>query len=269
MEDGIPQVACVVPRFMAMVHELAAAYARGDWRSWVEAETAVTGMMSPVVMAEVEAHISGWQRMAGCEGGQTLVHVCSVFVTMLPSDFYRQGDEAEQKMWEWVALLHDLTKAPQKGKRDLTHAFRSAAQAARILPAVGFPVQAAYGPLVEEWVALVETAVCSTDADPIQDNCQLPAILDGIERMFGADSAATLVLKTILLHHSFSPIPEWPNPATLTEAEIQAFISPALWRLLGPFLAFDSDGWDMYDAATRPLHAAQIETCIIQVQKLL
>lgn len=268
--DAIPQVAEVIPRFMEIVHDLAAAHGRGEWRSWAEAETAVSGAFSPAVMAEMETHIPGWQKMTSYEDGQTLVHVCSVFVAMLGSDYYRQATKIERDLWEWVALLHDLAKAPQPGKRDLTHAFRSATQAARILPRVDFPVQAAYGQVVDGWVVLVETAVCPTPAAGlIQDNGQLPAILDGIVRMFGADSAAALVLKMILLHHSFSPIPAWPNPAALTDAEVRACISPALWRVLGPFLAFDSDGWDMYDVATRPLHAAQVEACLAQVEQLL
>lgn len=267
--DAIPQVAGVIPRFMEIVHDLTAAYGRAAWRSWAEAETAVTGAFSPAVMAEMETHIPGWQKMTSYEDGQTLVHVCSVFVAMLGSDYYRQSTRDEQSLWEWVALLHDLAKAPQPGKRDLTHAFRSAALAARIVPGSGFPVRAAYGRVVDAWVALVETAVCPTPTGLIQDNGQLPAILDGIARMFGAGSAAALVLKTILLHHSFSPIPAWPNPAVLTDAEVRAFISPALWRLLGPFLAFDSDGWDMYEAATRPLHAAQVEACLAHVEQLL
>ena len=269
MTEAFPQVADVLPRFMGIVHDLNTAHVQGEWRSWAEAETAVRHAFTPTVMADIESHIPGWQTMAGYEDEQTLVHECSVFVAMLSHRYYRQGTAVEQRRWEWAVLLHDLAKVTQKGKRDLTHAFRSAAMAVRILPAVGFSVQAAYGQMVDEWVMLVETAVCSTPAGSTQDNHQLPAILDGIEHMFGAGSTAALILKTILLHHSFSPILDWPNPSTLTDAEAQAFISPALWRVLGPFLAFDSDGWDMYDVATRPLHAAQLDACIIQVQQLL
>ncbi|MBX3058469.1 MAG: hypothetical protein KF770_18555 [Anaerolineae bacterium] len=262
-------MATVLPPFWAALHDLAAAHRWGEWRSWPEAETAVNRALSPDIMAKVETAVPGWQQMAAHEDGQTLVHVCSVFVALLGSDYYRRGTEIERNLWEWVTLLHDLAKAPQPGKRDLTHAFRSAAQAVRILPGLGFPVQAAYGQMVDDWVALVETAVCPTPVGLIQDNGQLPAILDGIARMFGADGAAVLVLKTILLHHSFSPIPAWPNPAALTDAEVRAFISPPLWRLLGPFLAFDSAGWDMYEAATRPLHTAQVEACVAHVAQLL
>lgn len=268
MAEAFPQVVDVVPSFMQIVHDLSAAYARGEWQTWAVAQTAVRRAFATDLMAEMEAHIPGWRTMASYDNGQTLVHVCSVFVAMLSSHYYRQGTDGERTVWEWVALLHDLAKVAQKGKRDLTHAFRSAALAARILPGVGFPAQSAYPPMVDAWGVLVETAVLPTATDPIQDNCQLPTILDGIERMFGADSAAAFILKTILLHHSFSPIPDWPNPATLTDAEVRVCVNPALWRLLGPFLAFDSDGWDMYDAATRPLHAAQLAASLAQVQQL-
>jgi hypothetical protein len=214
--------------------------------------------------------VPGWQKMASYAHAQTLVHVCSVLVAMHSSRYYRQGTPVEQRLWEWAALLHDLAKVAQKGKRDLIHPFRSAALAARILPAVGFLVQPDYERMVDEWVALVAAAVLPTAPDPIPDNRQLPAIMEGIGHMFGHETEMALVLKTILLHQSFSPLLDWPNPTPLTEAEIQTFISPGLWRLLGPFLAFDSAAWDMYaDMETGQLHTKQIETFVVQVQQLL
>lgn len=231
---------------------------------------AVTHLFTPTIMAEVERYVPGWRKMVSYANEQTLVHVCSVFVAMLSSRYYRQGTPEERCFWEWAALLHDLAKVAQKGKRDLTHPFRSAAMAAHILPAVGFPVPPDYERMVDEWVVLVATAVLPAEPDPISDNGQLPLILEGIRRMAGSETELALVLKTILLHQSFSPLPDWPNPTPLTDAEIQTCISPGLWRLLGPFLAFDSAAWDMYgDIETQQLHAKQIESCMGEVQRLL
>lgn len=270
METTIPQVATVIPKLAAALHTLMARRERGEWQTWAEAHTAVMEAFTPAVMAEVEAHIPGWQEMASYDNGQTLVHVCSVFVALLSSNYYQQGTARQRWLWEWAVLLHDLAKVAQKGKRDFTHPFRSAAMAARILPTAGFPVQPPYARIVDRWVELVETAVLPTEPDPISDNRQLPPILEGIGQMAGPETELALVLKTILLHQSFSPLLDWPNPTPLTEAEIKTFISPSLWPLLGPFLAFDSVAWDMYgDIETEQLHAKLIEICIGQVQQLL
>lgn len=48
--------------------------------------------------------------------------------------------EHQQNLMKWVILLHDVEKEPQEGKRDYTHAFRSAVGAAKTLPGLGFPI---------------------------------------------------------------------------------------------------------------------------------
>ncbi len=94
----------------------------------------------------------------------------------------------------------------------------------------------------------------------------LPQILAGMEEMFGKNSDAALILKTILFHHSFSPVPDWPNPAELTETEIGAMINRPLWRLLGTLMFVDSDAWQLFDGlATRRQYANGIVEFIMAV----
>ena len=53
-------------------------------------------------------------------------------------------------------------------------------------------------------------------------------ILQGLERLFGAGSAAEFIVRAVLLHQSLNVVPEWPNAGSLTEAELACCIRLAL-----------------------------------------
>ncbi|MCP4358059.1 MAG: hypothetical protein GY796_08610 [Chloroflexi bacterium] len=253
----------VIPQLMQIVCGLEERVVRGELSSWLDMYTAVSQAFSPAIMTDIETRIPGWEQMAAYDNGQTRIHICSVYLAMFVTDFYQQASEHDRALWHWIVLLHDLAKKAQDGKRDRTHAFRSAVLAAQILPAVGFATLSEYEAIVDEWVVMLDTAVLPTSGDEIQDNSKLPLIVAGIERMFEVGTPADLILKTILFHHSFSPVSAWPNPAPLTDAEIKRWISPRLWQILGPFLFFDSDAWDMYfDSQIRRKQQQEVRACI-------
>ena len=99
--------------------------------------------------------------------------------------------------------------------------------ATRTLPKVGFPTSDAYAAGLDSWTRLVLGAsIAAPDGKGlIQDNRALPEILQGLEQLFGAGSAAALIVQAVLLHQSLNVVPEWPNPGSLTDGR-----SPAMHR---------------------------------------
>ena len=79
---------------------------------------------------------------------------------------------------------------------------------------------------LEAWTAFTHDAVTWSDRANayIQDNSKLSQIMDGIDRIFGHQSAAGLVVKTVLLHMSLNVVADWPQTASLTEAESRQYI---------------------------------------------
>ena len=144
---------------------------------------------------------------------------------------------------EWSVLYHDLGKQVIAGQRDALHAFRSGTMAARTLPRLGFQTSAAYPTTLEPWSRLVLSASVATPdgKGSMQDNRALPEILQGLERLFGAGSAAEFIVQAVLLHQSLNVVPEWPNPGSLTEAELACCIRPTLLPLLEGVMLLDSD----------------------------
>ena len=125
--------------------------------------------------------------------------------------------------------------------------------AARTLPKVGFATRDVYPAALEPWTRRVLGAsIAAPDGRGlIQDNRALPEILQGIEQLFGADSAAALIVEAVLLHQSLNVVPEWPNPGSLTEAEQPSCIRPALLPLLEGVMLVDSDAWHLFDATSK------------------
>jgi hypothetical protein len=95
----------------------------------------------------------------------------------------------------------------------------------------------------------------------IQDNRALPKILRGIDGLFGAGSAAALIVQAVLLHQSLTVVPEWPNPGSLAEADIPSCIRPALVPVLEGVMLVDSDAWQLFDPASK----AKFRECTLSV----
>jgi hypothetical protein len=200
-------------------------------------------------MAEIEAVVPGWTHMASFESGRTLWHVNAAMVALLQLDEYRSMSPHEQTVQQWVVLLHDIAKEPVGG-RDHRHTFRSAAQAARVLPTLGFPVTAAYRSEFPDWFNLTDTATrrAAGQDSEMQDNRKLPSILDGANRILAEPTRTTVTV--IALHQSITSLAAWPVQAPLTNDEVAAYVNK---EMLTPLLALtlaDSGGWNLFDPPT-------------------
>jgi hypothetical protein len=187
--------------------------------------------------------------MSAYAGGLTLVHVMCVFTGLLLSPEYQGAAPEQQALMKWIVLFHDLTKKVQNGQRDQTHGFRSAARAGEILPRLGFPVADGGMVRLKRWAALTSTATVKQveGGDEVQDNRKLPGIIQGIEEIFGRNTPAALVIKTVLLHMSLTVVKAWPQTAPLTEVETRRYVDRALLPLLKMMMLADNDGWVLFD----------------------
>jgi hypothetical protein len=197
-------------------------------------------------MATIEAAIPGWKRMASFDGGKTLWHVNAAMVALLQLAEYRSLSPSQQTVQQWIVLLHDLAKEPAGG-RDHRHTFRSAAQAGRVLPMIGFPKTAAYESEFADWFNLTDSAT-RFDAGhhfDIQDNRKLPRILGGARRIF-AEPTRTAVA-AIALHQSITSLAAWPVQAPLTADQVKAYVDAPLVAPLLTLTLADTGGWNLFD----------------------
>ena len=153
-----------------------------------------------------------------------------------------------------------LKKNLNKGKRDHGHAFRSAVAAARILPKLGFPVTSEYDLLIDDWSEFTRSSITKPENFPdyVQDNLKLPEILAGIEHMFGHNTPAALIIKTILFHLSIDMQP-WPPATPLTDEEVRRYLDNDLVPLLKAMNLGDSEGWNMFKPDRESLRNATLE----------
>jgi len=247
VDQKIPGFDDQFPDLNQFILELVGMYHAGRISSWDDLGKLVNAYFTPARMGQMESALPGWRKMSSFMDGITLVHVMCVFLglCMLPEFLCMTKDQ--QQLMKWIVLFHDIEKEPQQGKRDHTHAFRSAVRAARAMPALGFTATADYGSLIDRWDELT----CSARLKPedssgyIQDNGKLPEILEGIAQMFGHNTPAALIVKTILFHLSIDMEP-WPPATPLTEEEITRYMDSDLLILLEAMHLGDSEGWSMF-----------------------
>jgi hypothetical protein len=170
-------------------------------------------------------------------------------VALLQLDEYRSMTPQQQTVQQWIVLLHDVAKEPADG-RDHRHSFRSAAQAGRIMPRLGYPVTAVYASEFQGWFSLTNTATRfdETQKIQVQDNSKLPLILGGVRRIF-AEPTRTAV-SAIALHQSITSLAAWPVKAPLTGDEIKASIDKDVFAALLVLTLADSGGWNLFDRST-------------------
>ena len=259
-----------LPFLSQFILELVDAYQSGKLNSWDELDENVKAFFSPERMNEMEILVPGWKKMASYVEGVTLTHVMCVFLGMYMEPEYLRLIREQQEEMKWVILFHDVEKQPLAGKRDHAHAFRSAVGAARTLPRLGFPITPEYDSLIAEWDQFARSAITKlgNSADDIQDNGKLPTILDGIERMFGQNTPATLIIKTILFHLSVN-MHMWPPPNPLTNDEIKKYFNSELAALLLIMNLGDNDGWTFFDYETRENQRADILDKFEKIETLI
>jgi hypothetical protein len=238
-----------LPELIAQVRDLARKYAAGTLVSWEQMSEWVQWFFTPARLDQVEAVVPGWRAMASLAGGATLTHITAVLTALFLSPEYRRARAEEQALMEWIVLFHDIMKRGEPGKRDHVHGFRSAVNAGQALPALGFPVTDDYAGLIEDWARLTHSAITRPNGrtDEIQDNRQLPAIMAGIDQLYGQDASGALIVKAVLLHMSITVVQDWPQAAPLTEAEIEQYVSTPLFPLLQAMMLADNDGWALFD----------------------
>jgi hypothetical protein len=209
-DTGVPTIEFYLPEMIAFVSGLAQDYQLGDIQSWQMMAERVHSFFTSDMLDEVDAIAPGWRDMSSYADGVTLVHVMCVFTGLLRCPEFQHAPSTQQELMKWIVLFHDIAKEVRDGQRDLTHGFRSAAKTGAILPRIGFTVTTEYGSLIEDWITLTNTAITKQGKSSVyvQDNRRLPEIIDGIDRLFGHNTPAALIVRTVLLHMSIDVVEE-------------------------------------------------------------
>ena len=228
-------------------------YHAGMIVSWDMIDKKVKMFFTSERMDQTEELVPGWKTMDSYSDGVTLTHVMCVFLGLFIMPEFQRLTREQQQLAKWIVLFHDVTKIHIRGKRDLTHGFRSAALAGTALMRLGFPVEETSTSTFKTWSDLTNTAItfnpdCGAD---IQDNSKLPEIISGIENIYGVDAPAALIVKGALLHMSLNVVKDYPQAAPLNDAEIREYINGNLMPLLKVMCLGDNDGWTMFYPETR------------------
>lgn len=253
------------------IGELVELHKDGSLRSWEELDNLVGKFFTPARMDQMEALVPGWQKMASYSGGITLVHVMCVFLGMYMLPEYQSLSAVQQDLMKWIILFHDIDKFHIRGKKDTMHAFRSGVVTANRLPHLGFTSTPEYSKLVDSWSKYTLQAFIDNglDSTPTPDNRKLPDILEGIEHLYGRDTPAALIVKTVLLHISLHVDDMYPTPAPLTMEEAGLYIDYSLFPFLRVMMLSDNEGWSLFDPETRARQRRDTLAAFEVVEKLI
>ena len=250
---NFPITEAYLPDMMKYICVLAQEYESKKITSWELMENNVRTFFTASRLAEIEAIAQGWHDMATDINGITLIHVVAAFVSLLLCPEYQKMSKMQQELMKWIVFFHDLAKRIRKNQRDALHGFKSAAMTVKILHKLGFEVSFTYDDFIDDWIELVNSARIKREKPPgyIQDNSKLPEIIAGIEKLFGHNTPAVLITRTVLLHLSISVVQDWPADAPLTPLEIKKYIDIELLPLLKTMMIVDNDAWALFDQATK------------------
>lgn len=271
MDEDIPRLQDHLPELFEFVRTAALQIEAGELRDGNALVRRIRDFYTDERMDAIDSVAPGWRAMSAHADGATLHHVTQALIALQLLPEYRQAPPRMQALLEWAELYHDLGKQVISGQRDAVHAFRGATMAARALPRLGFATTGAYPSSLDPWARLVlgATVAAPDGKGLIQDNRALPEILPGIDHLFGAGSAAALIVQAVLLHQSLTVVPEWPNPGSLNEAEIPSCIQPALLPLLEGVMLVDSDAWQLFDPASKAKFRAATLSVFATVRRLV
>lgn len=246
--QNFPSFRELFPDLDQFILHLVDLYKEDRINSWDDLDSQVKAFFTPSRMGQVEAAAPGWQKMASYAEGVTLVHVMCVFLGMCMLPEYQNLSSVQQDLMKWIILFHDIDKFHIRGKKDTMHAFNSGVVTANRLPRLGFSPANQYPELIKSWSEYTTGAFIANDGDaaPIPDNTKLPGILHGIVRLFGENTPATLIVKTVLLHISLHVDDMYPTPAPLTMEEASCYIDINLFPLLRVMMLSDNEGWSLF-----------------------
>lgn len=266
-----PRFSYRFPNLDAFIHRLVDLYSTGKVISWGHLEKEVNSFFTPPTMEDMESILPGWMRMASYSEGVTLVHVMGVFLGMYMLPEFQSLSMEQQDVMKWIILFHDIDKIHIPGKRDTMHAFRSGVVAARQLPRLGFRTTDEYIHLIQPWSEFTcqSFTMNAGDAAPTPDNLKLPRILEGIEQLFGADTPATWIVKTVLLHISLPVDDHYPTPAPLSWYEAKLYIDSSLLPLLRVMMLSDNEGWSLFDQERRKQQRKDTLAVFRKIEKLI
>ena len=266
-----PSFDVLLPDLNKSILELIKDYRAGKINSWEELEERVNAFFTPERMDEVESIVPGWRRMASSSDGVTLVHVMCVFLGLVMLPEFQNLSPEQQQLAKWIVLFHDVEKAHVRGKKDLTHGFRSAVLTAGRLKTLGFITTEEHESLLDSWSELTVSAVTKLDesSDYIQDNHKLPSIVEGIRRMFGENTPATLITEGVLLHMSIDVVEDYPQAAPLRDEEIKRYVNTDLVPLLKVMMLADNEGWVMFYPEDRLKQRNQTLKVFENVERLI
>lgn len=242
-----------LPLLDRFIHEMTSEYRLGTLSTWEKLENRCRSFYTPDTMDVIETKAPGWKKMAAYSDGITLTHVTCVFLSMFMLPEFQALSTEQQQLAKWIVLFHDIDKFHIRELKDTMHAFRSGIVAANTLPRIGFPVTGRYDTLIRPWGELTTNAFTmeSGDSAPKPDNQKLPEILTGIEQLFGENTPACLIVKTVLLHISLNVDKNYPTPSPLKETEIREFVSPSILPLLKVMMLSDNEGWSLFEPDVR------------------
>lgn len=262
MVEHLPTFDSHLAELNQFIFDLAKEYRAGELKTWGDLDERVGAFFTPVHMEVIESVVPGWHRMSSYSDGVTRTHVIGAFLGLVLLPEFQSLALEQQELVKWMVLFHDVEKEIRDGQRDPAHGFRSAVTAARQLPRLGFPATAEYDDLIDSWSKFTCSAVKASTSRPelIQDNDKLPQILAGIERMFGADAPAGLIVKGVLLHMSIDVLRDWRQTAPLTNEEIKRYVTNDLMPLLKVLMLADNDGWVLFYPQREQQRSETLET---------
>jgi hypothetical protein len=245
----IPRLALSIPRIWTLAQEVAEALKAGTYTRWPPLLTRLEILTEPDWIDEIDNLAPGWRKIATIKAGITAKHTLLVLAICLNLPEYATANENTCCEIEWATLLHDLDKEyPANGKKDASHAFRSAAMATRALPGLGFPLQpGANFTELDQWADLLNASQHIVDGQKVHDHANLTEILSGLRHLWGENTSASRILKAILFHQSLPTLVDWTNPVLFNNDELRAALTLCDMDVLGPLLIADSDAWNIFD----------------------
>jgi len=267
----IPQAHEELPDLMAFIEQMKADFDAGKFEGWQDFVKPIREWYTPNRLQAIDDKVMGWKRMSSYADGQILVHLTAALVSLLRLPDYQALSDDDKNLALWIVLYHDVAKEVKKGKRDHTHGFRSAGNCGAGLMELEFvpPVE----PLrLYTWHGTLKNAriYSETHDDYVQDNRQLPDIMDGIDSLFdGRDSPTGLIICGVLFHMSLNVVDDFPQSAPLTNDEIKTYISPRLLPLLKVMMLTDNAAWALFHPERQAPERQQLEREFKRVAGLL